>query len=60
MKASTIRQFGDFDVMKFEDIPTPKPKRGNVLVKILAAGVNRPLARPSTLLRAVVFGGEAR
>ncbi len=41
MKASVIHQFGDFDVLKYEDIATPKPKPGNVLVKILAAGVNR-------------------
>jgi len=41
MKASVIHQFGDFDVLKYEEIATPKPKPGNVLVKILAAGVNR-------------------
>ncbi len=41
MKAAVIHQFGDFDVLKVEDIATPKPKPGNVLVKILAAGVNR-------------------
>ncbi len=41
MKAAVISQFGDFDVLKIADIATPKPKAGNVLVKILAAGVNR-------------------
>ena len=41
MKAAVIHQFGDFDVLKYEDIATPKPKPGNVLIKILAAGVNR-------------------
>ena len=41
MKASVIHQFGDFDVLKYEDIATPKARPGNVLVKILAAGVNR-------------------
>ena len=41
MKAAVMHQFGDFDVLKYEDIATPKPKPGNVLVKILAAGVNR-------------------
>ena len=41
MKAAVIHQFGDFDVLNVEDIATPKPKPGNVLVKILAAGVNR-------------------
>ncbi len=41
MKAAVIHQFGDFDVLKVEDVPTPKPKPGHVLVKVLAAGVNR-------------------
>ena len=41
MKAAVISQFGDFDVLKIADIATPKPKAGNILVKILAAGVNR-------------------
>ncbi|MFQ5995766.1 MAG: zinc-binding alcohol dehydrogenase family protein, partial [Acidiferrobacterales bacterium] len=41
MKAAIIHQFGDVDVLKYEDIETPKPKAGHILVKILAAGVNR-------------------
>ena len=42
MKAAVmIREFGDAEVLKIEDVPTPKPKPGNVLVKILAAGINR-------------------
>ena len=41
MKAAVIHQFGDFDVLKVEDVQTPKPKPGHVLVKVLAAGVNR-------------------
>ena len=41
MKASVIHEFGDVDVLKYEDVPTPKPQSGNVLVKVLAAGVNR-------------------
>ena len=41
MKAAVIHQFGDFNVLRYEDIATPKPKPGNVLIKILAAGVNR-------------------
>ena len=41
MKAAVIHEFGDFDVLKYEEVPTPKPKPGNVLVKVLAAGVNR-------------------
>ena len=41
MKAAVIREFGDVDVLKYEDIPTPKPKPGHILIKVLAAGVNR-------------------
>ena len=41
MKAAVIHQFGDFDVLEVEDVQTPKPKPGHVLVKVLAAGVNR-------------------
>ena len=41
MKAVVIREFGDFDVLKYEDVDTPKPQAGNVLIKVLAAGVNR-------------------
>ncbi|KKK53071.1 hypothetical protein LCGC14_3098470, partial [marine sediment metagenome] len=41
MKAAVIHQFGDPDVLRYEEIATPKPKPGHVLVKVLAAGVNR-------------------
>ena len=41
MKAAVIHEFGGVDVLKVEDVPTPKPKPGHVLVKVLAAGINR-------------------
>ena len=41
MKAAVIHQFGDTDVLKYEDIETPKPQSGHILIKVLAAGVNR-------------------
>jgi len=41
MKAITIREFGDFDVLKYQEIETPQPKAGNILIKVLAAGINR-------------------
>ena len=41
MKAAVIREFGDVDVLKVEDVPTPEPKPGHVLIKVLAAGINR-------------------
>ena len=41
MKAAVIRKFGDFEALRYETIERPKPKAGEVLVKVLAAGVNR-------------------
>ena len=41
MKAAVIHEFGDFKVLRYEDIQTPKPKAGHILLKVLAAGVNR-------------------
>ncbi len=41
MKAAVIREFGDFGVLKYEDIETPTPKPGSILIKVLAAGSNR-------------------
>ena len=41
MKAAVIRKFGDPDVLKYEDVPTPKPRPGHILIKVLAAGINR-------------------
>jgi NADPH:quinone reductase-like Zn-dependent oxidoreductase len=41
MKAAVIHKFGDPDVLKYEDVPTPTPKPGHVLIKVLAAGINR-------------------
>ncbi len=40
MKAILIREFGGPEVMKLEEVDTPKPSAGKVLVRIHAAGVN--------------------
>jgi NADPH2:quinone reductase len=40
MKAIVIHEYGGPDVMKLEDVPTPDPAAGQILVKIEAAGVN--------------------
>lgn len=40
MKAIIVREFGDPEVMKVEDVPTPDPKGVEILVRIKAAGVN--------------------
>jgi len=40
MKAIVVREFGGPEVLKLEEIPTPRPAAGQVLVRIHAAGVN--------------------
>ena len=40
MRAIRVHGFGDPSVMVVEDIPTPEPGPGQVLVKVHAAGVN--------------------
>jgi NADPH:quinone reductase len=40
MKAILVRQFGGPEVLKLEEVPTPRPAAGQVLVRIHAAGVN--------------------
>ena len=40
MKAIQIQQPGGVEALQFVDIPVPKPKANEVLVKIAAAGVN--------------------
>src|ERR1051326_4875164 len=40
MKSILVHQFGGPEVLKLEDVPTPRPASGQVLVRIHAAGVN--------------------
>jgi NADPH:quinone reductase len=40
MKAILVHEFGGPEVLNFEEIPTPRPAAGQVLVRIHAAGVN--------------------
>jgi NADPH2:quinone reductase len=40
MKAIIVREFGKPDVMKYEEMKVPEPGKGQVLVRIHAAGVN--------------------
>jgi NADPH2:quinone reductase len=40
MKAIQVHQFGGPEVLQFEEIPTPKPAAGQVLVRVHGAGVN--------------------
>src|ERR1017187_6573936 len=40
MRAIRVSQFGGPEVLKLEEIPTPTPAAGQVLVHVRAAGVN--------------------
>jgi NADPH2:quinone reductase len=40
MKAIRVHEFGGPENLKWEEIPTPKPAAGQVLVRVHAAGVN--------------------
>src|SRR6266849_407801 len=40
MKAIQVHQFGGPEVLQLQEIPTPKPGPGQVLVRVDAAGVN--------------------
>lgn len=40
VKAIVVREFGEPEVMKLEEVPTPEPAGSQVLVRIKATGVN--------------------
>jgi NADPH:quinone reductase-like Zn-dependent oxidoreductase len=40
MKAVVIHEYGGPDVLKYEDIPRPEPKDDQLLIRVIAAGVN--------------------
>lgn len=40
MKAVQFSEFGEADVLRFVELPTPQPQAGEVLIKVKAAGVN--------------------
>jgi NADPH:quinone reductase len=43
VKAIVIREFGGPEVLRWEDVDTPTPERGDVLVAVRAVSVNRTL-----------------
>lgn len=40
MKAVVAHTYGGPEVLKFEDVPVPEPKENEILVRVLASGVN--------------------
>ena len=40
MKAIVIHEYGAPEVLKYEDVPRPEPKENQILVRVIAAGVN--------------------
>ncbi len=40
MKAVRINEFGDVDVLRWEEVPDPKPRPRHVLIKVDSSGVN--------------------
>ncbi|MGA9429249.1 MAG: alcohol dehydrogenase catalytic domain-containing protein, partial [Xanthobacteraceae bacterium] len=43
MKAIVIHEFGPPDVLRYEEVPDPVPRAGEILIKVHAATVNRVL-----------------
>ena len=43
MKAIVVREFGPAGVMRLEDVPTPEPGPGEVLIEVASVSVNRTL-----------------
>jgi len=40
VKAVVVHEFGEPEVMRYEDVPDPVPRQGEVLVRVRAVGVN--------------------
>jgi NADPH:quinone reductase-like Zn-dependent oxidoreductase len=43
MKAAIYHEFGDPDVLKYEDVPDPQPGPGEIVVAVHSVTVNRVL-----------------
>src|SRR5436853_6025341 len=40
IKAIVVHEFGGPEVLKYEDVPKPEPKENEVLIRVIAAGMN--------------------
>src|SRR5215475_1734337 len=56
MKAVVIHEYGGPQVLKYEDIPRPEPKDDQLLIRVIAAGVN-PV---DGMIRSGMFANEKR
>jgi len=56
MKAIVVHEYGGPEVLKYEDAPRPEPKEDQILVRVIAAGVN-PVDDASRSPRAAKFFG---
>jgi NADPH:quinone reductase-like Zn-dependent oxidoreductase len=56
MKAIVVHEYGGPDVLKLEDAPRPEPKDDQVLIRVIAAGVNPVDAHVRTGKSAKFFG----
>src|SRR5262249_15953570 len=56
MKAVVIHKYGGPEVLKYEDVPRPEPKDDQLLIRVIAAGVN-PV---DGLIRSGMFANEHR
>jgi NADPH:quinone reductase-like Zn-dependent oxidoreductase len=56
MKAIVIHEYGGPEVLKYEDVPRPEPKEDQILVRVIAAGVN-PV---DGLIRSGMFGKDSK
>jgi NADPH:quinone reductase-like Zn-dependent oxidoreductase len=56
MKAIVIHEYGGPEVLKYEDVPRPEPKGDQLLVRVIAAGVN-PV---DGMIRSGIFASEKR
>src|SRR5258707_1300488 len=56
MKAIRVHQFGGPEVLKLEEIPTPKPDAGQVLVRGASGGVGTAAVQIARAIGMTVFG----
>src|SRR4029077_6312465 len=56
MKAVVVHEYGGPNVLKYEDVPLPEPKEDQILVRVVAAGVN-PV---DGMIRSGMFANENR